>query len=135
MYEAGSSRLEKLMWQWESSQVADKSPQWEQPVLFPKLPFIPRARKYPQIPLASPFLSHKSPFPPLKSSQNALPEFWSFTERCFLLMKVTPGASLFLQILPEDPPVMTAGAQGRFVGPSSPRSGSPMASPHALCLF
>lgn len=84
MYQTGSSKLENLMGQWESSQLADKSPQWEQPVLFPTLPFIPRARKYPQIPLASPFLSHKSPFPSLRASllppQKALFEFCSFME-------------------------------------------------------
>lgn len=45
MDQAGSSRLENLMGQWESSQLAERSPQWEQPVLFPTLPFIPRARK------------------------------------------------------------------------------------------
>lgn len=68
IYQAGSSKLENMMGQWESSQLADKSPQWEQPVLFLMLLFIPRARKYPQVPLASLFLSHKSPFPPLKTS-------------------------------------------------------------------
>lgn len=73
MSQAGSSGLENLLGQWESSQLADKSPQWEQPVLFPMLLVIPRARKYPQIPLASPFLSHESPSPPLESTpQNAL---------------------------------------------------------------
>lgn len=88
---AGSSELENLLGQWGSSQLADKSPQWEQPVLFPTLLVIPRARKYPQIPLASPFLSHESPFPPLESTpQNALLGFSSWMEQCFLLMKVRP---------------------------------------------
>lgn len=73
MSQGGSSELENLLGQWESSQLADKSPQWEQPVLFPTLLVIPGARKYPQILLASPFLSHKSPSPPLESTPKTPP--------------------------------------------------------------
>lgn len=56
-------------------------------------------------------------------------------EQCFLLMKVTPGASPFLRIIPEDPPVATAGTRAGLPDPGIPGAGSPMASPRALCLF
>lgn len=64
MSQGGSSELENLLGQWESSQLADKSPQWEQPVLFPMLLVIPGARKYPQIPLPPPSFPINLPLHP-----------------------------------------------------------------------